>query len=151
MKQIIKGLAILLIAVPAVGAASILAFGVWTAFMIMLVMISSIRWRRNPELDQPGSPNLVLKTLREFHENSNLALRNLQQVQGNSIRPPILLLPLPTVEHETPEMFGEPFHFDMANQSRRTGRRQEGKNQGRLRILTKFATTSHTWKDSPGA
>ena len=113
MKQIIKGLAVLLIAVPAVGAASILAFGVWTAFMIMLVMISSIRRRRNPELDQPGSPNLVLKTLREFHENSNLALRNLQQVQGNSIRPPMLLQPLPTVEHETPEMFGEPFHFDM--------------------------------------
>ena len=102
MKQIIKGLAVLLIAVPTVGAASILAFGVWTAFMIMLVMIQSIRWRRNPELDQPGSPNLVLKTLREFHENSNLALRNLEQIQGNSIQPPILLQPLPTVEHETP-------------------------------------------------
>ncbi len=112
MKQIIKGLAVLLIAVPAVGAASILAFGVWTAFMIMLVMIQSIRWRRNPELDQPGSPNLVLKTLREFHENSNLALRKLEQIQGNSIQPPILLQPLPTVEHEPPEMFGEPFHFD---------------------------------------
>ncbi len=62
MKQIIKGLAVLLIAVPAVGAASILAFGVWTAFMIMLVMIQSIRWRRNPELDQPGSPNLEIRT-----------------------------------------------------------------------------------------
>ena len=113
MKQIIKGLAVLLIATPPVGAASILAFGVWTSFMIMLVMISSIRWKKDTGPDQPGEPNWVWMKLKEFNENCDLARRNLQQVHRNSIRPPILLQPLPTVEHETPEMFGEPFHFDM--------------------------------------
>ena len=107
MKQVIKGLAVLLIATPAVGAASILIFGVWTAFMIMLVMTSSIRWKDHPEQGKPGGPNLVWKYLNEFQENSRLASRNLQQIQGNSIRPWIGPAPSP----EVTQRFGEPFNF----------------------------------------
>ena len=114
MKQIIKGLAVLLIVTPPVGIASILNFGVWTAFTILFVMILSIRWKKNAGPDQPGEPNWVWMKLKEFHENCNLAHRNLQQVQQiqqtqvNSIRPWTSLEPVP----ETPDRFGEPFYFN---------------------------------------
>ena len=135
MKNVIKGLAVLLIAVPVVGAASILAFGVWTAFMIMFVMIQSIRWRRDTDPCQTPEPNLIWKNLKEFRETSNWALRNLQGAQRNSVRQwagvPLVTEPPPTFDEPTAQprkpalqsggptveseelaaQFGEPFRF----------------------------------------
>ena len=93
--QIIKGLAALLILIPTVGTASILIFGLGTAFMLLLVMAQTIRWKKDSPMVGYEKPNWISEKVQEFRENAELAHRNLQQMEAQAKTGPAEKRPAP--------------------------------------------------------
>ena len=91
--QIIKGLIALLVLIPIVGVASILLFGVWTAFAIMLVMGQTIRWKKDSVMEGYDKPNWVLEKIQEFQKNADIAMGHIKQMEAQAQKDPTSVRP----------------------------------------------------------